>query len=123
MGENRKIVNSYIRRNYCGYLQIYTDDFKVPKTGRTAAAVVIPEFNVECGRRLTTDISFFACEMMAMVIALQWVEDIRPERVVIASDSCAALMSLNFCNSRCRVERIYWLKYYSHYSEFAKCDC
>lgn len=45
--------------------------------------------------------------MMAMVIALQWVEEVRPERVVIASDSCAALNSLQFCHSRCREDLLF----------------
>ncbi|XP_016419840.1 uncharacterized protein LOC107749259 [Sinocyclocheilus rhinocerous] len=106
-GGNYKIFNSYIRGNYYGYLQIYTDGSKDPKTGRAAAAVVIPEFNVECGKRITDDISVYACEMMAMIIALQWVEEVRPERVVIASDSCAALMSLKCCNSRSREDLLY----------------
>ncbi len=45
--------------------------------------------------------------MMAMIIALQWVEEVRPERVVIEPDSCAALKSLNFCNPRSREDLLY----------------
>lgn len=81
-GGNCKMFNTYIRKNYYGSLQMYTDGSKDPKTGRTAAAVVIPEFNVEFGKRFTDDIFVFACEMMAMVIVLQWPEEVKPERVV-----------------------------------------
>lgn len=45
-----------------------------------AAAFVVPEFDAECGKRINDDVSVFACERMAMIMALQWVEDIRPER-------------------------------------------
>ncbi len=46
------------------------------------------------------DKAVFAFEMM--VIALQWVEKVRPDRVVIELDSCTELMCLKFCNSRSR---------------------
>ena len=31
---------------------------------------------------------------MAILLALQWVKEVKPDRVVICSDSCAVLMSL-----------------------------
>lgn len=86
-GGNCEIVSSYIRRRYYSWLQIYTDGSKDPKTGRTAAAVVIPEFDVINGNRLTNNISVFVCEIAAMVVALQWVEEVRPQRAVVLSDS------------------------------------
>lgn len=45
--------------------------------------------------------------MMGIVMALQWVEDVRPVKVVIASDSCAVLTSLKCCHSRSREDLLH----------------
>ena len=39
---------------------------------------------------------------MAILLALQWVEEDKPDRVVICSDPCAVLMSLQSFRSRSR---------------------
>lgn len=66
----------------------------------SAAVVVTPEFNIEFVKRLTDNISLDACEMAPMIIDLQWIDNVRPERVVIASGSCTTLMSLKYYNFR-----------------------
>lgn len=38
---------------------------------------------------------YFTAEIIAKILGLQWIEEVRPERVVIFSDSAAALSSLN----------------------------
>ena len=38
--------------------------------------------------------SVFTAEMVAAIISLQWVEEVRPDRVVICTDSVAILESL-----------------------------
>ena len=100
------IASSYIEKNY-GFLQIFTDGSKDPKTGRVSAAFVIAEFGVKQARRVPVDLSAFASEYMAIIMALQWVEEITPLRTVICSDSQAALMSLKTFNSDSRQDLIY----------------
>ena len=49
----------------------------------------------------------YIAELMAILLALQWVEEVKPDRVVICSDSCAVLMSLQSFSSRSRQDLLY----------------
>ncbi len=40
-------------------------------------------------------------EMIALLLAIQWIEDITPLKSVICSDSCASLASLLYSLSEC----------------------
>ncbi len=55
----------------------------------------IPEFDVKICKRITDRLSVFTAEITALILALQWIEEVRPGRVVICSDSIEALQSLN----------------------------
>ena len=46
-------------------------------------------------------------ELMAILLALQWVEEVKPASVVIFSDACAVLMSLQSFRSRIRQDLLY----------------
>ena len=50
--------------------------------------------------------SVFTTELLTIVWALRWMEDIRPNKVVICSDSAAALMSLREAKSKARPDFI-----------------
>jgi ribonuclease HI len=52
--------------------------------------VCIPELNVRVCKRLND----YAAEFMAMIIGLKSVEEVKPLRVVIYSDSAAVLSSV-----------------------------
>jgi ribonuclease HI len=61
----------------------------------------------ECGvvvRKHSTDI---LAELMAILLAFQWVEEVKPDRVVICSDSCAVLMSIQSFRSCRRQDLLY----------------
>ncbi len=60
-----------------------------------AAGVYIPEFNVEISKIIIDGVSVFTAEIVAVILGLQRIEELRPERIVICSDSAAALSSLN----------------------------
>ena len=62
----------------------------------------MPEFSVKQARRGPDDSSVLASECMAIIMALQWVEEVTPLRTVICSDRQAALMSLKSFNSDSR---------------------
>jgi ribonuclease HI len=46
-------------------------------------------------RRLTDDLSEYSVELLAIVVALQWVEDIQPVRNKVCSDSLSVFNSLS----------------------------
>ena len=73
--------------NYYGYVQIFTDGSKQPDTGKVAIAYVIPEFDIKFSARVSDHLSVFSAELIAIVMALQWVEQSKPIRVAICSDS------------------------------------
>ncbi len=57
--------------------------------------VYITEFDVTICKRMNDKLSVFTAEVVAIILGLQWVEVVRPQRKIICSDSVAALNSLN----------------------------
>ena len=51
-------------------------------------------------------VSLYTAEMMAIVIALQWVEEVLPDRVVVCSDSNAALCSISSVDGSSRPDLV-----------------
>ena len=45
-------------------------------------------------RRLSEGVSVYTTELLAIIWAMQWVEEVRPGPVVICSDSASVLMTL-----------------------------
>ncbi len=89
------LFNNYVKMNYYNYMTIFTDGSKNPGSEHVGAGVYIPEFNVEISKIIIDGVSVFTAEIVAIILGLQWIEEVRPERVVICSDSAAALSSLN----------------------------
>ncbi len=87
INENQKyvpketIVQQHFDSHYFQFLQMYTDGSKDPETGRTSAAMYIPHFKYKSEKRTANNISVYAAEMIAIQIALQWVEEIQPTTV------------------------------------------
>ncbi len=67
-------------------MQIYTDGSKDPIEQKVGIGVYIPRFKTEISLRLS--------ELTAIIIGLQWVEQIKSNRIVICSDSLSALKSI-----------------------------
>ncbi len=87
-------VQQYIELTYYSTVQIYTDGSKDPESGITAAAVYIPQFKVKISKRISDHISVFTTEIIAIYLALQWIEEVQPIRSVICTDSLSVLNSL-----------------------------
>lgn len=51
--------------------------------------------------------SVFTSELLAIIIALQWIEEVQPEKAVICSDSMAALKSLQSAKSEARQDLVF----------------
>ncbi len=76
-------VQQYIEQTYYSTVKIYTDGSKDPESGFTAAAVYIPQFKVKISQSISDQISVFTTEIIAIFIALQWIEKVQPIRSVI----------------------------------------
>ncbi|XP_026126102.1 uncharacterized protein LOC113107658 isoform X1 [Carassius auratus] len=70
------------------------DGSKSTETGRTGAAFYVPEFEVRKAGRISDGASVYTAEMIAILMALEWVYEVRPDKVIICSDSMAVLLSL-----------------------------
>lgn len=94
-------VQQYLEVMYDDTVQIFTDASKEP-AGKTGVAVYIPKYNVTIQKRTSNHLSIFSAEMMAIILALQWVEEVKPYKSVICSDSMSSLTSIQTGKSACR---------------------
>ncbi|XP_037536736.1 uncharacterized protein LOC119413748 [Nematolebias whitei] len=97
---NGLISNTVIEHinKYYGYVKIYTDASK-NTAGQIGAAFIVPEFGVKVGKRLNNKLSVYTGEMVAILLAVQWIEDNQPLRSVICSDSSSSVISIkNSCS-------------------------
>ena len=81
------------------FVQIYTDAAKA-NDSRCSAAFVIPEQNVTEWRRLTDGLAIAKCELIAVYLAIKWVENraksaTNVDKFVIFSDSQKALQTIS----------------------------
>lgn len=93
--------------NYYGYIKFFTDESKGPETGQVGAAYVIPQLELKKAVRISNDVSAFTAETVAIILALQWVEEIKPLRGIICTDSLSALENMQSGISGCRHDLIY----------------
>ncbi|XP_038157609.1 uncharacterized protein LOC119794224, partial [Cyprinodon tularosa] len=101
------IVQQHLSKEYYSVLQVYTDGSKEPESGRTAAAVYIPTFKIKIAKRISNHVSVFTTEVLAIILALQWIEEVQPLRTVICTDSMATLNSLLSGKSETRQDLIF----------------
>ncbi|KAI7808137.1 hypothetical protein IRJ41_016520 [Triplophysa rosa] len=81
------VVQQYIIKEYYSVLQVFTDGSKEPE--------------------LSEHVSVFTTELLATMLALQWIEEVQPERTVICSDSMAVLTSLLSGKSEARQDLVF----------------
>lgn len=77
-----------LRHSYYNYLKIYTDGFK-----NTKQYVEIRIYILEFQTCISDHLSVLTAEMVAVIISLQWVEEVRPDSVVVCTDSKAVVES------------------------------
>ena len=90
--ETKMITREYID-NYSGYLHIFTDGSK-QSNNSTASAVYIPYFDVKISRKIPNLCSVYTAELIALLLALNWIRDVKPSNSVIFTDSLSALAAL-----------------------------
>jgi len=93
-GDSGQMAMRYV--DYYRYVQIFTDGSKQPETGKVAIAYVIPEFDINFHARVLDHLSVYSAKLIAMVMALQ---QIKPLRVVVCSDSLSVLENFKLGNT------------------------
>lgn len=86
------IVKEYMKQEYYSAVQVFTDGSKEPESGKTAA-VFIPTSKIKISKRVSNHVSVFTMELLSIIIALQWIEEVQPSSVM-CTDSMASLNSL-----------------------------
>lgn len=77
------------KKSILNYLKIYSDGSE-NNTGCVGIGIYIPKFKINISKRISDQLSVFK-EMVASILSLQWVDQIKPDRVVLNTDSKAFL--------------------------------
>ncbi len=88
------IVQNYFKKHYPESVFLFTDGSKDPETGFAGAAVYIPMSDCCIKKRVTNHLSVYATELLAILLALQWIEEKKIKNTVIASDIYSSLESI-----------------------------
>ncbi len=88
--EKGYMASKCIKSKFYSYLDIYTDGSK-DEENRVGIGIYIPTLNASIVKRLPDQLSVYTAEVMAIIVGLQWVEEVKPDRVVCCVDSVAAL--------------------------------
>ena len=94
----RAVSLEYIHSNISQYVHVYTDGSKCPNSGRTSSAFCCPELRTGVGVRVTDGASVYTSELVAIILAIRWIEDIGILNSVILSDSLSSLIAIESGN-------------------------
>ena len=78
-------------------MNIFTDGSKQSNNSTnnsTASAVYIPYFDVKISRKIPDLCSVYTAELIALLLALDWIRDVKPSHSVTFTDSISALTAL-----------------------------
>lgn len=101
-GTAKLIAENHIHKNYKNCIKIYTDGSKDAKNQKTGCAFTIPALKIEQKFKLNSHLTVYTAEMIALVQALKWINNNKPDRVVILTDSLSAVQSLGSGKSTTR---------------------
>ena len=96
-----------ISQEYQDFVQVYTDGAKNPDTGATGFGVAVPGKGVGIYRRTGDGLGMYTVEMVAVLVALKWVEITAQKKTVICSDSASVLESFTSFHSNSRQDILY----------------
>lgn len=95
------VVQSYLMEKYSEGVTLYTDASKRIDR-RMGIAYVIQKLKIKTGERISDDLAVYTGELIAVWLALLWVEPNRPRTAVITSDSSSASISIQNFKSELR---------------------
>lgn len=73
---------------------------------------MVPGRGIEINRRTTNNLAVYTVEMVAILIALQWVEKSKIGKIIICTDSASVLDSLMSFHSKSRQDILYQILYW-----------
>lgn len=77
---------------YDSHIQIFTDGSRIED--KTAYGMYIPRYSIKEAHRLTDGLSIFTVELFAIFKALLWIQDVKPPRSIICTDSLSSVKSI-----------------------------
>lgn len=80
-------IDVFLRERFYSFMQIFTDGSKDPINQTVGIGVYIPIFKTKISLRITDKLSVYSTELIAVIEGLQWIEQTKPIRTVICSDS------------------------------------
>ena len=83
-----------INSTWFSALHIYTDGSVDRSKSQVGCSLVVPSFKYSRGFRLPGDSSIYSAELTAMLMALEWIDEVKPSFAVIFSDSLSGIQSL-----------------------------
>lgn len=87
----REIVIRQINSTWSTPLHVYTDGSVNPESSRVGCCFVVPAFRYSKGFRLSDGVTIFSAELLAILFALEWVDEVKPMDICIFSDCYSAI--------------------------------
>ena len=115
-------VHRYLGQFEKERVQIYTDGSKDPGSGRTGFGMYVEERQIQQSIRITDHASVFTAELLAILWAMWWIEEVKPAKSLICSDSAAALVALRGGESKARSDLIWEVKCCMYRLEIMGCQ-
>lgn len=78
-------------------------DLEIQLVGELDLGVYVEQLGLEISRRISNGSSVLTAELMAILWALWWIEEVKPREVIICSDSVGALDNLKVGKSKSRL--------------------
>lgn len=105
-GVTKSQVQDHIVGRYSGYVKIFTDASKL-LDNRVGVAFVLPDISYMASARITDGLAVYTGELVAILMALTWVEDAPLGRYLVCSDSSSALVSIGNMSSDSRQDIVF----------------
>lgn len=94
MEEVRVKTSINLRNSYYNHLKIYTE-----QAGMCRSWYTTPEIQNKHLQKFFLTSYLYTAEIVAAIFTLQWVEEVRPDRVVLYTDSLAVIKSIQSMTS------------------------
>ena len=115
MQECEKMAKTYFENNYTRHLQIYTNGSKDSAANTARCAFTIPKlYKSHTEIQITPLLTVYTSELIAILNALQWILENKPEKVIILTDSLSAIQSLESGKSHTRPDILDQILYLIH---------
>ena len=89
--EKCNMANEIINTIWKASLHIYTDGSVDTKINVAGCSMFIPQLKYSKAIRLNNETSIFSAELTAILIALEWIEEVQPIVTCIFSDCLSAI--------------------------------